>query len=158
VEIPRQLAAMLNAHLLPSRHHAATDFVFASVIGRAFEQRNMTRALRRAQKAATDDLGRPTFPILHKKDDDKPVKVPRGAVPNFHSFRHSAASEVIAQGDSAEEVSWQLGHCNSSVTRTIYTQEIKDAERKARRRANMEARYGDLLETATQDESEQANR
>jgi integrase len=159
VEIPRQLAVMLNARLLASSHTGPSDFVFVSGTGRALEQRNVTRALRRAQKAATDDLGRPTFPILHEKDaDDEPIKVPRGAVPNFHSFRHSAASEAIAQGDSAEEVSWQLGHRNSTVTRAVYVQEIKSAERKAHRRANMEARYGDLLETATKDESAQANR
>ncbi|MFL5900335.1 MAG: tyrosine-type recombinase/integrase [Solirubrobacterales bacterium] len=159
VEIPRQLAVMLNAHCLASRLTGPTDFVFATRTGNAIEQRNVTRALRRIQKAAADELGRPTFPILHEVDaEDEPMKVSRGAVPNFHSFRHSAASEAIAQGDSAEEVSWQLGHRNSTVTRAVYVQEIKSAERKARRRANMEARYGDLLETAAQDEPEQANR
>ncbi|MGH2973877.1 MAG: tyrosine-type recombinase/integrase, partial [Solirubrobacterales bacterium] len=131
VEIPRQLAAMLNSHFLDSTRTATTDFVFSTATGRAIEQRNVNRALRRSQKAAVDDLGRPTFPILSEKDaDDKPVMVPRGAVPNFHSFRHSAASEAIAQGDSAEEVSWQLGHRNSTVTRAVYVQEIKSAERK----------------------------
>jgi integrase len=149
VEIPRQLAAMLNAHCLASRYTGPSDFVFASRTGRAIEQRNVTRALRRSQKGAAAELGHPTFPILHEKDAlGDPVKVPRGAVPNFHSFRHSAASEAIAQGDSAEEVSWQLGHRNSTVTRSVYVQEIKSAERKARRRANMETRYGELLETA----------
>lgn len=154
VEIPRQLAAMLNTHLLASRRKTASDFVFATRTGRVVEQRNVTRALRRAQTAAVDDLGQPTFPALHEKGEDgESVEVPRGAVPTFHSFRHSAASEAIAQGDSAEEVSWQLGHRNSTVTRTVYVQEVKSAERKARRRANMEARYGDLLESA-QGESE----
>lgn len=59
--------------------------------------------------------------------------------------------EAIAQGDSAEEVSWQLGHKNSTVTRTVYVQEIASAERKARRRAKMQERYGDMLEGARQD-------
>lgn len=159
VEIPRQLAVMLNAHYLASAYKTASDFVFASRTGRAIEQRNVNRTLRRAQTVAADELGRPIFPVLHEVDGDgKPVKVPRGAVPNFHSFRHSAASEAIAQGDSAEEVSWQLGHRNSSVTRAVYVQEIKSVERKARRRANMEARYGDLLEAAAQDEGTEANR
>jgi hypothetical protein len=52
---------------------------------------------------------------------------------------------AIAVGDGAEEVSWQLGHKNSIVTRTVYMQEIKTAERTAKRRAKMEARYGSLL-------------
>ena len=41
-------------------------------------------------------------------------------------------------------MSWQLGHKNSNVTRPVYMQEVKSAERRARRRAKMEARYGDL--------------
>jgi integrase len=155
VEIPRQLAAMLNRHYLATSYSAVTDFVFCTSTGRALEQRNVNRELRRAQKAARDELGQPTFPVLHETDEEgKPVKAPRGAVPTFHSFRHSAASEAIAQGDSAEEVSWQLGHRNSNVTRTVYVQEIKSAERKARRRANMEARYGSLLEAAGGSEAE----
>ena len=63
----------------------------------------------------------------------------------MHGFRHSAASEAIAAGDSAEEVSWQLGHRNSVVTRAVYVHEIRTAERTARRRARMEARYGAML-------------
>lgn len=39
--------------------------------------------------------------------------------------------------DTAVEVAWQLGHRNSVVTRTVYIQEIKSAERRAR----LEARY-----------------
>ena len=50
--------------------------------------------------------------------------VERGRVPNFHAFRHTAASEAIAAGDGAEEVSWQLGHKNSNVTRAVYVQEV----------------------------------
>jgi integrase len=46
---------------------------------------------------------------MAKDENDKPIEVPRGAVPTFHGFRHSAASCAIAQGDSAEEVSRQLG-------------------------------------------------
>lgn len=75
--------------------------------------------------------------------------MPRGAVPNFHGFRHTAASEAIAAGDGAEEVSWQLGHRNSNVTRAIYVQEIKSAERRARPRARMEDRYGALISGST---------
>ena len=48
--------------------------------------------------------------------------------------------------DTAVEVTWQLGHRNSVVTRTVYIQEIKSVERSARRRARLDARYRDLLE------------
>lgn len=123
--------------------------MFATRTGRAIGQRNVLRALRQAQRRATTERDEPTFPALHERDaEGRRVKPMRGAVPNFHSFRHSAASEAIAQGDSAEEVSWQLGHRNSNVTRAVYVQEIKSRERKARRRASMEARYGSALEAA----------
>jgi integrase len=98
-------------------------------------------------KAATDAKGRPTFAALQPIDKGAPPPlVPRGAVPNFHSFRHTAASEAIAAGDGAEEVSWQLGHRNSNVTRSVYVQEIKSAERSAKRRGKLEARYRELLQ------------
>jgi hypothetical protein len=42
----------------------------------------------------------------------------------------------------------QLGHRNSTVTRTVYIQEIKSAERTSRRRARMDAEYSALLEAA----------
>ncbi|MGI8728604.1 MAG: hypothetical protein ACR2LK_01155, partial [Solirubrobacteraceae bacterium] len=77
--------------------------------------------------------------------------------PCFHGFRHTAASEAIAAGDGAEEVSWMLGHKNSNVTRAVYVQEIKSAERSAKWRAKIETRYGSLVEatdriSAKQDE------
>lgn len=149
VEIPRTLAAMLLAHKARSPHSLPESFVFATRSGRAIGQRNVLRELRRAMSAATDGVARPTFPVLHEVDGKgDPVPVPRGAVPNFHGFRHTAASEAIAAGDGCEEVSWQLGHRNSNVTRAVYVQEIKDVERRARMRARMEARYGSRLEAA----------
>lgn len=109
-------------------------------------QRNVTRVLRRAQKAARDDNGRATFPLLHQEDAaGELVPVPRGAIPCFHSFRHTAASWAIAEGEGAEEVSWQLGHKDSTVTRKVYVQEVKSAERSARRREQMEQRYGRIV-------------
>jgi integrase len=69
-------------------------------------------------------------------------------VPWFHAFRHTAASDAIAAGESAEEVAWQLGHRSSVVTRNVYVQEIKTAERSARRRAQLDARYGALSSSA----------
>lgn len=146
VEIPYSLARMLAAHMERSPHKKPNDFVFCTKSGRALSQRNVSRELRQAQKRAKDAKGNPTFPILHERDaEEKPVKVPRGAVPSFHSFRHNCASHAIAEGDGAEEVSWQLGHKDSTVTRKVYIHEVKSAERSARRRDRMEVRYADLL-------------
>ena len=149
VEIPRQLAAMLVAHKLRSTDTGPSAFVFATRSGRPIQQRSVGVALRRAQTDAVDQKGRPTFPVLHECDQDgRPVRVPPGVLPSFHSFRHTAASEAIAAGESAEEISWQLGHKNSIITRAVYIQEVKSAERTARRRARMEERYGAVLEGA----------
>ena len=157
VEIPRQLAAMLVAHKLRSDDTSPSAFVFASRSGAAIQQRNVGTALRWAQEHATDDRGRPTFPVLHERDEHgHRLVAPRGVVPSFHSFRHTAASEAIAAGESAEEVSWQLGHKSSIVTRAVYVQEVKNAERTARRRARMEARYGSVLEAADRSGAQQA--
>ncbi len=148
VEVPFQVAAMLGQRKLASSNIGSDAFVFATRSGRPLGQRNVIRALRLAQERAVDDRGQPTFPVLHQRDENgRPVPVPHGAVPSFHSFRHTAASEAISAGDSAEEVSWQLGHKSSVVTRAIYVQEIKNAERVARRRARMEARFGNVMET-----------
>jgi integrase len=154
VEIPRQLAAMLVKHRLASPHTRPESFVFASRSGRALSQRNVIRALRRTQTQAVDAQGKPTFPLLHDVPEGQPV--PKTAAPSFHGFRHSAASEAIAAGESAEEVSWQLGHKSSLVTRAVYVQEIKSAERTAKRRASMAARYGSALEAADLSEPQQA--
>jgi hypothetical protein len=71
--------------------------------------------------------------------------VERSDVPSFHSFRHTAASEAIHAGDSAEEVSWLLGHKDSTVTRRVYVTEIQSVESSTKRRARMEARMGGTL-------------
>jgi hypothetical protein len=62
----------------------------------------------------------------------------------------TAASEAIAAGDGAEEVSWLLGHKDSVTTRRIYIRELQTAERRAKRRAKLEARYGSLLEASVE--------
>ena len=48
----------------------------------------------------------------------------------------------------AEEVSWHLGHKNSTVTRAVYIHEIKSAEQSAKRRERMGERYGSVLHMA----------
>jgi integrase len=150
VELPAGLASILAEHRLRSMHSTGDDFVFATRSGRALSQRNVLRALRRAQERAVRRDGSPTFPELHRRDAGGRRMPPRpGAVPSFHSFRHTAASVAIAAGESAEEVAWQLGHRNSTVTRAVYIQEIKSAERTSRRRARLDAEYSDLLEMAS---------
>ncbi|MGB0094532.1 MAG: tyrosine-type recombinase/integrase, partial [Solirubrobacteraceae bacterium] len=100
VEIPRQLAAMVVAHKLRSTDTSPTGFVFATRSGRPIQQRNVGLALRRAQRLATDDKGRPTFPILRERDErGQLVRVQPSVLPSFHSFRHSMASEAVAAGE-----------------------------------------------------------
>jgi integrase len=159
VELPPSMAVMLLEHLARSPRKGAGAFLFATRSGRALGQRNALRELRRAQERARDRDGRPTFPDLFERNDrgelivsdrgeyvpQRRRDVPRGTVPHFHGYRHTAASDAIAAGDGSEEISWQLGHKNSNVTRAVYVQEIKSAERRARRRAKMEDRYGAML-------------
>jgi integrase len=132
---------MLLEHRAASEHSREESFVFTTRTGRALGQRNCLRALRATMKRARDGDDRWAFPALHTGEP-----VAKGAVPTLHSFRHSAASEAISAGDSVEEVSWQLGHRNSVVTRTVYLQQVRDAERQAHRRNVMEDRYGPLLQ------------
>ena len=146
VELPRALAAMLAKHKARSAHSQEASFVFATRSGRPISQRNASRELRRAMRKACREDGSPTFPALHAVDaEGKPLPIERGELPSFHGFRHLAASQAIRDGESAEEVSWQLGHRNSNVTRAVYVQEIRSAERKAQRRARFEARIGPML-------------
>ena len=107
--------------------------MFCTRSGRALGQRNVTRALRSAMRAAVDADGRPTFPALHDGS-----RVAHGDLPTFHAFRRSAASHAIRDGEGAEEVSWMLGHRNSNVTRAVYLHEIRDAERVSERRARLD--------------------
>ena len=169
VELPRSMALMLLEHLARSPRSGSGAFLFASRTGRALGQRNAVRALRRAQEEARKPDGLPTFPDLFVRDGLGHLEIDeageyalrprreleRGVVPCFHGYRHTAASEAIAEGD-VEEVSWQLGHKSSVVTRTVYRQEVKSAERTARRRAKMESRYGSVLLAAQQTPSGRA--
>jgi integrase len=146
VEIPRQLALMFIEHRAGSRFSGPKDYVFATRSGRPLSQRNVTRELRATMKDARLANGRLAFPVLNETDADRePVKIERDDVPSFHSFRHTAASEAIHAGDSAEEVSWLLGHKDSTVTRRVYVTEIQSVERSAKRREKMEARMGGTL-------------
>jgi integrase len=113
VELPRSIAVLLLEHLARSRHSGAGAFLSASRSGQPLGQRNALRALRRAQELARNADGLPTFPDLFERDARGHLKVdgravfvlrprkdlPRGVVPCFHGYRHTAASEAIADGD-----------------------------------------------------------
>src|SRR6202012_3405466 len=80
IPVPRELAVLLAEHKLRSRHSADSDYVFATSTARPLSQRNVQRALRVAQRNAVTLDGRPTFAVLHERDEHgRPLKVPRGA-------------------------------------------------------------------------------
>lgn len=149
VPIPRELALILAQHKLASDNTQPDAFVFATSTGRALSQRNVGRALRVTQRRAVDDDSRPTFPVLHERDArDRPVPIPRGALPSMHSFRHTVASRAFLAGESMDEVAFLLGHANANVTRTVYLRELNDARRRAMRRSRMMTEYGTAMEAA----------
>ena len=149
--LPRSTAAMLLEH--KARTPAPTGprtFVFATASGRPLGQRNVLRALYRAQERARRADGTPTFPELFEVDargelrvDDDGVDVPRDVkrrelnLPHFHSIRHTAAMDC----DDAEEARDLLRHKNSNVTRAIYRAHFSD-QRRELLRARLEARHG----------------
>jgi integrase len=149
VPIPRELALILARHKLASRATRPEAFVFATRSGRPLGQRNVARALRKAQQRATDDHGQPTFPVLHQTDTNgEPVPVPNGVVPSMHSFRHTVASRALLAGESVDEVAFLLGHRDATVTRVVYIQEIADARRRHMRRSRMTAEFAGALRVA----------
>lgn len=157
VPLAREIAALLPAHRVASADTSPGAFVFATRTGRPLGQRNVLRALRATQKRAVTDAGLPTFPRLHAPDctgaepnsptlcchlDGEP---PRDAAPNFHGFRHTAASYALRDGDTESEVAWMLGHKNSTVTRAVYLHEVRDSERRTAQRAKQARRVGSML-------------
>jgi integrase len=158
VPIPRELALVLVRHKLASRDVTAEAFVFATRSGRPLSQRNVARALRKAQERASDQHGQPTFPVLHEKTaGGKSAAVPPGAVPSMHSFRHTVASRALLAGESVDEVAFLLGHRDATVTRVVYVHEIADARRRQMRRSRMNAEFAGalrvVLNTETDDRS-----
>ena len=146
--LPRATARMLFEHKARSLHTGARAFVFATRSGRPLGQRNVLRALYRAQERARRDDGQPTFPELFEHDEHGHVvvdtrgryvlrRVPRRqlpALPDFHALRHTAAMDC----EDAEEARDLLRHKNSNVTRAIYRAQFSDVRRQALR-ARMEA-------------------
>jgi integrase len=153
VDVPRFVAMHMVELKARSQYSQPEHFCFCTRSGRPYSQRNLSRELRRAQTKAVNGKGKPMFPLLHVKDEDgKPVKPVRNTIPSWHGFRHSMASEAIADGDSIEDVADTLGHRSTIVTETIYRHQIKSAERSAARRAKLEQRYGSRM--AASDRSE----
>ncbi len=149
VPIPRELALILARHKLAAGDAVPDAFVFATRSGRPLGQRNVQRALRRAQKRARDEHGCPTFPILHESDPvGTPVPVPAGSLPSMHSFRHTVASRALLAGESVDEVAFLLGHRDATITRVVYVREVADARRRSMRRSRMLAEYSGALRVA----------
>jgi integrase len=146
VPIPRELARILVGHKHRSMYAGDDNFVFSTRTGRPFGQRNIARALRRAQFSAKDEDGDPTFPVLHEVDErGEPVPVPHGALPSMHSFRQTVASRALLAGESIDEVAFLLGHRDANVTRAVYLRELTDARRRTMRRSRMVAEFADVL-------------
>jgi integrase len=147
VPIPKELALVLTRHKLRSDHSQPSDFVFCSRNGRPLGQRNVTRALRHAQQKAVNEVGDPTFPVLHEQDNEgRLARLPHGALPSMHSFRHTVASRALIAGESVDEIAFLLGHRDANVTRAVYVRELADARRRTMRRSRMIAEFGDLLQ------------
>jgi integrase len=146
--LPRATALMMLEHKARSLHTGPRAFVFATRTGRAISQRNLLRALYRAQEQARDGDGRPTFPDLFEHDEHghlvvdakgrfvvRQVKRRELDVPDFHAIRHCAAMDC----EDVEEARDLLRHKNSNVTASVYRAHFGDRRREALR-ARMEAR------------------
>lgn len=146
IEVPYSVAKVVAERIAVNPHRGPDAFVFATRTGTPISRRNASRELRKAMKAARTLEGQPSFPLLHEVDDEgNPIPVKRGELPSFHSFRHRLASDTVAEGGSAEEAAWLLGHKDATVTQRIYVHEIKSAQRSAKRRRQLERRIGATL-------------
>jgi integrase len=153
VPIPRELALILSRHGQSAQDIRSDRFVFATRSGRPLGQRNVARALRKAQQRARDEHGQPTFPVLNRTDEeDNPIPAPPGSVPSMHSFRHTVASLALLAGESVDEVAFLLGHRDATVTRVVYVREVADARRRNMRRSRMTAEYARALRIALGDD------
>jgi integrase len=137
---------ILMRHKLSSRYVGSEDFVFCTRTGSPLGHRNVCRALRKTQRAAVDQSGRPTFPALHETDaHGELLPVGHGELPSMHSFRHTVASRALLAGESIDEVAFLLGHRDANVTRAVYVRELADTRRRSLRRSRMVAEFSDIL-------------
>ena len=146
VPIPRELATVLVRHKLAARFAQPEHFVFSTRTGGPLRQRNVCRALRNAQRAAANERGHPTFPVLHAVDAaGKPAAVAHGELPSMHSFRHTVASRALLAGERVDEIAFLLGHRDANVTRAVYVRELADTRRRSMRRSRMFGEFSEIL-------------
>lgn len=91
--------------------YADHDLVFATSLGTPLDQGNVTRAFKRALKAA--GLSEMT---------------------KFHHLRHGAATMMLGAGEAVTTVSEYLGHSSPAVTMAIYAHVVPGATRRAAER------------------------
>lgn len=165
--LPRSAAAMLLEHKTRATYAGPRAYVFATKTGRPLGQRNVVRALHRAQERARRPDGSPTFPELFEHDDHghivvngKGEYVLRQAkrkelppLPDFHALRHGAAMSC----EDAEEARDLLRHKNSNVTRAIYRGHFNDKRRELLR-SRLEARHGPDAEPTGGSKPQRASR
>jgi hypothetical protein len=142
--LPRATALMLLEHRARSTYTGPRAFVFASKSGRAVSQRNVLRALYRAQERARDGNGRPTFPELFEHDEQGELVVdadgafvPRRELPplpDFHALRHTAAMDCDDAEEARDLLSPQLER-HAAIYRAHF-----ENKRRQQLRARMEAR------------------
>jgi len=151
--LPRSTALILLEHKARTPAPSTPrSYVFATRIGRPINQRNVLRALYRAQERARTPEGLPTFPELFEHDERDHLVVDQEGgyvlanvrrrelrLPDFHALRHGAAMDC----DDAEEARDLLRHKNSNVTRAIYRAHFGD-----RRRELLRARMETRMETS----------
>jgi integrase len=104
--MPKELEARLRAHL--SRHTSKSELLFHNRNGRPFS----ADKLREKQ--------------LHRLLDR--LGIPRGGL---HSFRHGAASALLADGATMAVVQRQLRHSDPRITLGIYGHVVGDQHRNA---------------------------
>jgi len=151
VPLSRAAVLLLRKHKADSKHTRPKDYVFCTADGAPLHQRNVLRALYRAQERARKPDGTPTFPELFEQDargglvvntkgryvlNDVPRK--HLNLPHFHSLRHGAAMDC----DDAEEARDLLRHKNTNVTNQVYRPHFSERRREALR-AKLNARQGD---------------
>jgi len=109
--------------------------VFASAVGSTLNRDNVrNRIVAPAAKAA--GIERDDLPTLRT-----------------HDLRHTFASLLIAGGASVVFVASQMGHGSPAITLSVYSQLFDEAEHADKMAAQMEASFGNSLETACHGEA-----
>jgi integrase len=152
--LPRSAAVMLLEHKRRSLHTGPRAYIFATKSGRPLGQRNVLRALYRAQAQAREPDGTPTFLELFEHDENghlvlddagqyvlRKVKRREMNLPHFHALRHGAAMAC----EDLEEARDLLRHKNSTVTAVVYRAHFSD-KRREQLRVRLEARHGSFME------------